>query len=701
MRADVKINDLWMFAMGWLREEIDFPMPQSQTNTVVVPGRNAPIRFTEALGRVSYQPRSFSITLSMLGSREKFNQMKDLLANLYAGQLCQVILSEELDLYALGTLELEPAYDPLTGKGQMVLSCSDGDSYRYHTEETVVTITGGGTAILNNDYMPVVPTVVTTAETALSWSIGEDVFPQIRQRRDVDIPGTGTAGRAKFGQHYGRRHDHLPVPGGTPMSLFRVFVDGQLFYHPHLSQLSITEAKVQEDAENIDSLTLSAPFNHPYLFAIRPMASTIVCKKDELTVFEGRALDDGTDFYNTHTWTCESCLAYLKDTMQPPFSYQGPLRGLLEQFLSVHNAAVEEKKQFTLGTVTVTDNNDYISYSNSDYSVTMDAMQDKLIKTHGGYLQVRYTDMGKFLDYLEDFPDRSLQTVEFGKNLTDVKITRDHTERVTALIPLGAKITETEEDGNETETDTRLDITAVNDGKNYVYDEEAVEEIGWIWTTEIWEDVTLAGNLLRKANARLSELVKGVTSMELTIVDESDTGADIGDIRARMYVRCISKPHGIDGTYLCLSRTRDYLNPSGNTITIGAAGVRLTSESAKQDQNITSIEDELLGQTSKIEVITGKVDQINAQKMYRTELVVDGVNIFRDKGQKSILRCRVYSWDKEITDTLPASSFVWHRNSGREDLDADWDSSHTGMKSITVTTEDVTDNASFYCEITI
>ena len=81
MRADVKINDLWMFSMGWLREEIDFPTPQSQTNTVVVPGRNAPIRFTEALGRVSYQPRSFSITLSMLGSREKFNQMKDQLTS--------------------------------------------------------------------------------------------------------------------------------------------------------------------------------------------------------------------------------------------------------------------------------------------------------------------------------------------------------------------------------------------------------------------------------------------------------------------------------------------------------------------------------------------------------------------------------------------------------------------------------------------
>ena len=483
------------------------------------------------------------------------------------------------------------------------------------------------------------------------------------------------------------------------MSLFRVFVDGQLFYHPHLSQLSITEAKVQEDAENIDSLTLSAPFEHPYLNLIKPMASTVICKKDETVVFEGRALDDGNDFYNTHTWICESCLSYLKDTVQPPYDYKGSLKGLLEYFLSVHNASVEKKKRFVIGKITVTDSNEYVAYSSLDYVVTLDAIREKLIKTHGGYLQIRYVGNEKVLDYLSDFPDRSLQTVEFGKNLMDVKITRDHAERVTALIPLGAKIKATEE--TEEQSEKRLEITAVNDGKNYVCDEEAIQEIGWIWATEVWDDVTLPANLLRKANVRLKELVKGIISMELTIVDESDARADIGDIRARMYVRCISKPHGIDGTYLCLGRTRDYLDPSGNTITIGAAGIRLTSISAKQNQNITSIEDDLLGQTSKIENISGKVDDINAKKMYRTELMVDGVNIFRDKGQQSIMRCKVYSWDKDITDTLPAESFVWHRNSGNEEMDADWDASHIGVKSITITTEDVTENASFYCEITI
>ena len=143
------------------------------------------------------------------------------------------------------------------------------------------------------------------------------------------------------------------------MSLFRVYVDGVLFYHPQMSKLAITDARIEEDAENIDSMTLSAPFNHPYLSAVRPLASTIICKKGDAVVFEGRALDNGTDFYNTHTWTCESCLAYLKDSVQPPYDYKGTLRGLLELFISVHNNTVEEKKRFVIGNVTVSDNNDY------------------------------------------------------------------------------------------------------------------------------------------------------------------------------------------------------------------------------------------------------------------------------------------------------------------------------------------------------
>ena len=121
MRPDVKLNNRWLSGLGWLRESIHFPTPQSQSNTIVVPGRNSPIRYTEALGRVSYQPRSFEIILSMLGTREQFNQKVSAVVNPFAGQLVKVVCSEEPGLYAIGTLEMAPAYDPLTGKGQLTM----------------------------------------------------------------------------------------------------------------------------------------------------------------------------------------------------------------------------------------------------------------------------------------------------------------------------------------------------------------------------------------------------------------------------------------------------------------------------------------------------------------------------------------------------------------------------------------------------
>ena len=206
MKPDVTIDGVSMASLGWLRESVNFPTPQSQTDTLVVPGRNSPIRCTQALGRVSYQPRNFEILLSMLGSRAAFNEKVSEVANRFAGQLVPVICSEEPELYALGTLELAPTYEPLTGKGQLTLSCSDGDSYRYHVQETVVTVIGGGTVILDNDYMPVVPVVTATAETALSWQIGGDTFqksvsagtwefPELELqagRNSLSVTGTGT-----------------------------------------------------------------------------------------------------------------------------------------------------------------------------------------------------------------------------------------------------------------------------------------------------------------------------------------------------------------------------------------------------------------------------------------------------------------------------------------------------------------------------
>lgn len=176
MILDVIINGISLYGLGWIREKIDFPTPQSQTNTIVVPGRNAPIRYTEALGSVSYQPRSFTITLSMHGTRNVFDKRVSDVVNRFAGKLCEVVCSDSNDVYAVGTIQVSPTYDPITNKGQLVLSCSDGDAYLYHVKETVVAVSVSGDVTLTNDYMPVVPVITTTAETAFSWKVGSDTF---------------------------------------------------------------------------------------------------------------------------------------------------------------------------------------------------------------------------------------------------------------------------------------------------------------------------------------------------------------------------------------------------------------------------------------------------------------------------------------------------------------------------------------------
>ena len=188
MKPDAMINGVSMLSLGWLRETVNFPTPQSQSNTITVPGRNSPIRFTEALGRVAYHPRSFDMTFSMLGDRADFDTLVSEVVNQFAGNLCRVTLTEDTTMYAVGTLEAAPSYDPLTGKGTLELSCTDGDSFLYHTEETTITVTGGGTVILANDYMPVVPVITVTAETTLRWSVDGESFQKTINAGTWEIP---------------------------------------------------------------------------------------------------------------------------------------------------------------------------------------------------------------------------------------------------------------------------------------------------------------------------------------------------------------------------------------------------------------------------------------------------------------------------------------------------------------------------------
>ena len=112
---------------------------------------------------------------------------------------------------------------------------------------------------------------------------------------------------------------------------------------------------------------------------------------------------------------------------------------------------------------------------------------------------------------------------------------------------------------------------------------------------------------------------------------------------------------------------------------------------------------EILGPDSKTPVYATQdsVDLINTATQYRTSLEYTGTTIFTEPGQTCTITCKVFDWDKDITDDLPTGTvFKWIRASNVSD--ATWNATHTytDINTITITNDDIEKNAQFYCECT-
>ena len=220
------------------------------------------------------------------------------------------------------------------------------------------------------------------------------------------------------------------------------------------------------------------------------------------------------------------------------------------------------------------------------YETTWDILNTRLLGTLGGYLWVRHEPDGVYLDYLADFPYTSDQRIVFGENLLDYAQTRSGDEIITALLPLGAKLTDSE--GKTTEE--RLTIVSVNDSKDYVYDQEAVDQYGWILGTQTWDDVTEPGNLKQKALDALNEQVKTVATIEMSAADLSQMDASFDDFRIGQYVFVDSPPHGMDGEKFLVEKMSLRLDdPAQNKLTFGRVYATFTEESNKDHQAVSDL----------------------------------------------------------------------------------------------------------------
>ena len=368
--------------------------------------------------------------------------------------------------------------------------------------------------------------------------------------------------------------------------MYQVYCDGQLIHDPRLQGYQLVSPSLSLELNKTGTFTFTLYPDHPAYGTISKLKSIITVEKDGAVLFRGRPLSNKEGFYGQLDYTCEGELAFLLDSRVRPFEMAGGVSELFAYLIQQHNEQVEDAKQFKAGNVTVTDPNDYINRSNVTYETTWDILNTRLLGTLGGYLWVRHEPDGVYLDYLADFPYTSDQRIVFGENLLDYAQTRSGDEIITALLPLGAKLTDSE--GKTTEE--RLTIVSVNDSKDYVYDQEAVDQYGWILGTQTWDDVTEPGNLKQKALDALNEQVKTVATIEMSAADLSQMDASFDDFRIGQYVFVDSPPHGMDGEKFLVEKMSLRLDdPAQNKLTFGRVYATFTEESNKDHQAVSDL----------------------------------------------------------------------------------------------------------------
>lgn len=358
--------------------------------------------------------------------------------------------------------------------------------------------------------------------------------------------------------------------------------------------------------------------DHPNYEHVKKLTTDVVFYNDGVPEFYGRILyDDEDDFSGAKKAFCEGELAFFCDSIQPIKEYQDfTVSQYLKDLIDIHNSQVEERKQFVLGRVTVTDSNDSL-YRYSNYNTTRELLKDRLADRLGGHFVVRHENDLRYLDYLsdDDFYRKNTQTIEFGKNLLDFSRNMDASEIATRIIPLGAK---NESDSDKVGVlDDRLTIADVNGGVIYVTDNNAVKEYGKITKTVIWDDVTVPANLMKKGQEYLKSVQYEKMVLELKAIDMNLLDKQMEEFQIGDKIRCISKQNGLDREFP-LTKKKVYISDfSKNTVTLGDSTSSKTYTSSNA-QNTAEMEETINSLPSKREILQEAITE--AQKLINAQV---------------------------------------------------------------------------------
>lgn len=444
--------------------------------------------------------------------------------------------------------------------------------------------------------------------------------------------------------------------------MYKVTCDGKTLHNDELQQLKISGGKVTLEIGKSGLFEFTIYPDHPYYENVKPVVSIVEVFKNEVTIFRGRALNVKYGFYNEKQVSCEGELAFLLDSIIAPHAYYSSFSEYLEYILAIHNSQVEAAKQFQVGRFTVAEFYPFEVVEDFAFETSLDVINKRMVERSGGYLQVRHEYGTMYLDLLNaemDIANVSEQSITLGKNLVDIKRDVEGSEVFSGIIPLGAKIGDTE---------NRFDISSVNGGSYAITNADAVSVYGKIYKVVIFENITNASTLLSEARTYLAENFAAVNTIEITAADLSGMNPDLDSFQIGQWVKVESEKHfNQQQTFLIRKMTINLSNPADTKIEIGRTKQGLTDNLGNFTESIGGVLKSINTAVAKAEDIESRVETLEGVQPYVVDSGTDGIftwKKFSDNTCEFFGKVPVTSYD--ITTALGN----WYRGANLYNADA-------------------------------
>ena len=309
------------------------------------------------------------------------------------------------------------------------------------------------------------------------------------------------------------------------------------------------------------------PNNAGYKALIKPLQTMVqvVNMRTGREVFYGRIAPITNDMAEsgvfTFAYNAKSELDFLNDSKQRQQIYRGKKSDFVKQVLQFHNDNLESYKEFLPGDLTdLIATGDYMEADVDPTKSTFATLTDLILNEYGLEVQIRKENGKRYLDFKKQIGIDSDTEIKLSVNLLSLKQHINPEGIVSRLLVYGKQ---------NSETNQRVSIASVNNGKDYIDRPDLIAEYGIKMETATFDDIEDPVALKQAGENQLATQKAVAYQYSVSAVNLSHINPNFDEFEEGNTYRVINPVMFIDERLRVVARQIDLVSVERSNLTIG------------------------------------------------------------------------------------------------------------------------------------